>query len=364
MKIESLSLVDFRNFAKINISFHKNITVFIGDNGEGKTNLLESVYFLSTGRSFRIKDEQQLIRKNYEMARISAIYNDGDVKNTVTAVLHPQGKSILINKTPITSIRSFIGKIHTVLFSPMDMDFFDTSPKNRRKFLDVEGSKCSQTLVESLFSYNQLLKERNIYLKQEKVEEEYLLSLDHQLATTQEEIIKFRLDFIQHLNETLTKIYSHLSSEDVIVDVEYDTVFDLVGTNYRESVMSVLQSSRKRDLFYRVTHAGVHRDDMIVKFNGFNVEEYASQGQKRLLIIAIKLSLVRYIQKTKHVTPILLLDDVFSEIDQEKKVRFLDSLPKDIQTIITTTDLNDIRTISEDDVIVYRVAQGSLVKGV
>ncbi len=364
MRIESLSLIDFRNFTKISISFHRNITVFIGDNGEGKTNLLEGVYFLSTGRSFRIKDEQQLIKKEREIARISVVYDDDGVKNTITAVLHPQGKSILINKTPIASIRSFIGRIHTVLFSPMDMDFFDTSPKNRRKFLDVEGSKCSQILVESLFSYNQLLKERNMYLKQENIEEEYLLSLDQQLATTQEEIIKFRVEFIKHLNETLTKIYSHLSSENVVVDVEYDTIFDLTTKNHKQSIINALKNSRKRDLFYRVTHAGVHRDDMIVKFNGFNVEEYASQGQKRLLIIAIKLSLVKYIQKTKRVTPILLLDDVFSEIDQEKKIKFLDSLPKDIQTIITTTDLNDIRTISEDSVIVYRVAQSSVVKGV
>ncbi len=363
MRIDSLKLIDFRNFSRVDVGFHEHTTVFVGNNGEGKTNLLESVYFLTTGRSFRVKDEQRMIRTGKNMSKIVGVFEDDKIKHTVTAVLHPQGKTILFNKTPVLSIKNHIGKIHTVLFSPMDMDFFDTSPKNRRRFLDIEGSKCTQPLVEALFNYNRLLKERNTYLKHNNPEEEYIVSLDHQLTTAQIEIIRFREEFIEFLNQQLTDIYQKLSSEEANIDVKYETVYDLEETDREKHIMSVIQQSRKKDLLYRLSHVGVHRDDMIVQFDGRNVEEYASQGQKRLLIISIKLALVKYIQKTKNISPILLLDDVFSEIDQQRRETFLRCMPKDIQTIVTTTDLSDIQTIDRNHMMIYQVDQNSVIKG-
>lgn len=364
MKIEKLSLINFRNIKNETIDFHSKRTVFIGNNGQGKTNLLESIYFLSMGRSFRLKDDKELIRNNEDIAKIVGVFNDKNVKKTVTSILHPQGKTILINKTAVSSMKSYIGLIHVVLFSPLDMDFFDTSPKNRRRFLDSEGSKCSQGFVDSLFLYNKVLKERNLYLKQHTVDSDYLLALDQQLANTQIEIIRFREEFVLFLNQHLSAMYQQLTSEKHKIDVEYKTVFDLNEQNREKHVLSVIEESKKRDLFYKTTHIGVHREDISVLFDNHPVESYASQGQKRFLIIAIKLVLVKYIQQVKKVTPILLLDDVFSEMDLEKRTRFLMNIPQDIQTIITTTDLKDMSLLNKENLIVYTIRGGVAIKGV
>lgn len=364
MKIEKLSLVDFRNFQKATISFHPNRTVFVGNNGQGKTNLLESIYFLSMGRSFRLKDDKDLIRENQEIAKIVGVFNQKEVKKNVTSIIHPQGKTILINRSPVSSMKSYIGLIHVVLFSPMDMDFFDTSPKNRRKFLDSEGSKCSQTFVDSLFLYNKVLKERNLYLKQDKIQEDYLMVLDKQLAVNQVEIIRFREEFVVFLNKHLSSTYEKLSNEKHIINVEYKTMFDLLEENREQHIMSVIEDSKKRDCYYRTTHVGIHRDDIEFIFDGHKVETFASQGQKRLLIIATKLILVKYIQEIKKVTPILLLDDVFSEMDSDKKDRFIKNIPDEVQTVITTTDLNDISTLNLKNLMVYTISGGVATKGV
>lgn len=364
MKIEKLSLIDFRNYKNESILFHPNRTIFIGNNGQGKTNLLESIYYLSMGRSFRLKDDKNLIRENQEIAKVVGVFNQNNVKRTITSVLHPQGKTILINRSPVSSMKSYIGLIHVVLFSPMDMDFFDSSPKNRRKFLDSEGSKCSQGFVDALFQYNKVLKERNLYLKQDMVDMDYLLVLDEQLANYQIEIIRFREEFVAFLNKHLSNLYEKLSNEKHKIYVEYKTMYNLLEENREQHILRVINDSKKRDMFYRTTHVGVHRDDIEIFFDDNKVENFASQGQKRLLIIAIKLVLVKYIQETKKVVPILLLDDVFSEMDSEKRERFIKNIPEEIQTIITTTDLEDIRTLNIDDLMVYTIRGGVAIKGV
>jgi DNA replication and repair protein RecF len=364
MKIERLSLTNFRNFKSESILFHPNRTVFIGNNGQGKTNLLESIYYLSMGRSFRLKDDKDLIRKNQEIAKIVGEFNENNVKKTITSILHPQGKTILINRSPVSSMKSYIGLIHVVLFSPLDMDFFDTSPKNRRKFLDSEGSKCSQGFVDALFQYNRVLKERNLYLKQERVDNDYLLVLDKQLATNQVEIIRFREEFVLFLNRHLSTIYETLTNEKQTIHVEYKTMYNLEVENRENHILGAIEESKKRDLLYKTTNVGIHREDIEIFFDDHKVETFASQGQKRFLIIAIKLVLVKYIKEIKKVTPILLLDDVFSEMDSEKKDGFLKNIPEDIQTIITTTDLKDMSTLNIENLIVYTIRDGVATKGV
>lgn len=364
MRIEKISLIDFRNYKNESVLFHPKNTVFVGNNGQGKTNLLESIYYLSMGRSFRLKDDKDLIRENQEIAKVVGVFHQNKVKKTITSILHPQGKTILINRSPVSSMKSYIGLIHVVLFSPMDMDFFDTSPKNRRKFLDSEGSKCSKNFVDALFLYNKVLKERNLYLKQDNVDDDYLLVLDSQLAKNQVEIIRFREEFVAFLNAHLSEFYKKLSDEEHKISIEYKTMFNLQAESREQHILSVINDSKKRDMFYKTTHAGVHRDDIEVYFDDHKVETYASQGQRRLLIIAIKLVLVKYIQEVKKVIPILLLDDVFSEMDLEKKDRFIKNIPEEIQTIITTTDLKDISTLNFNNLMVYTIKDGVAIEGV
>ncbi len=364
MKIDSISLRKFRNFEKENMIFHPKTTVLIGDNGQGKTNLLESIYFLTMGRSFRVKDDKDLILHGYDTSKITGVFIEKEVKNVITAVIHPQGKALFLNNNAITSIKSYIGQVNTVLFSPVDMTFFDGLPKLRRKFLDSEGSKCSQQFVAALFNFNRIHKERNFYLKSEKKDITYLDTLDQQISLYQQEILKFRKEFIDYLNETVSGFYQQLSNEEATISIMYKTLFDLNEIGNVNHILGVFQESRERDLLYRTTHVGVHRDDLETFFDGYPIENYASQGQKRLVIIAIKLSLIQYIKKVKQSTPILLLDDVFSELDEKKREKFITMLPSDIQTIITTTDLNDIGVLQSNDMIVYTIKDGHAYKGV
>lgn len=364
MKIESINLSNFRNFNKETIVFHPKTTVLVGNNGQGKTNILESVYLLSMARSFRVKDEKELIQHGSYLSKIAGLFSDKGVKKQITTIIHDQGKTILVNKQAIASIKSFIGEIHTVLFSPSDMTFFDGSPGNRRKFLDSEGSKCSKLFVDALYQYTKTQKERNLYLKNENPDSTYLDVLDQQMVTQQIEIIRFREEFIQFLDDHVTDIYNSLSLENDKVNIVYKTIFDLKSKDREKHIMSVISESRSRDLMYRNTHVGIHRDDLEVYLNDYAVDSYASQGQKRLLIIAIKLALIEYIKKVKKTTPILLLDDVFSEIDIDKRKQFISLLPTDIQTIITTTDLDDISTMKTIDMFVYDVVNGRVQRSI
>ncbi|NLA78467.1 MAG: DNA replication/repair protein RecF [Erysipelothrix sp.] len=364
MKIERLQLVNFRNFEKTQIVFHPETTIFVGNNGQGKTNLLESIYFLATSRSFRLKHDGELIKHGAEMTRVTGVFEHNRVHKTITSIVHDQGKTILLNKQPVSSIKSMVGEVPVVLFSPLDMFFFDDSPRTRRRFLDIEGSKCDQVYVEALYQYNKILKERNLYLKQDNIDFSYLDTLDSQLVEVAVLIINFRERLIQFLNQKTKTLYEKLAKENQDIEIQYQAMIDLEQSNRKEAVLESIKNTRERDLLYKVTNTGVHRDDLIVYFNEKPVENVASQGQKRLLIIAIKLALLEFIEKTTNKTPILLLDDVFSEIDEGKKRNFITVLPKNIQTIITTTSLDEISTLQSNAMTVYTIKDGSALKGV
>ncbi len=364
MKIDQLNLLNFRNFNQAQIVFHPETTVFVGNNGQGKTNLLESVYFLATARSFRVKNDRELIYHGESMARIIGSFTHQQVKKTITSIIHDGGKSILLNKQPVSSLKSMIGEVPIVLFSPMDMFFFDGSPRNRRRFLDIEGSKSNPLIVEALYQYNKILKERNMYLKQDKLDASYLDVLDEQMVEVEVQIINFRESLINFLNQAAQRMYERLANEKADIELHYQTMIDLDLKDRRDQVARMLKASRERDILYKITNVGIHRDDLITYFNGIPIENVASQGQKRLLIIAIKLALIEFLEKATKTTPILLLDDVFSEIDDEKKRNFISLLPKQVQTIITTTSLDELSALQSNDMIVYMINNGSALKGV
>lgn len=360
MKIESVTLTNYRNYRKQTVHFKKNITVFVGQNGQGKTNLLESIYMLSTARSFRVKDDKDLIYVNADIAKVEAELTVDQVLTRLAVVLHPLGKTLMINKQPIKFSRQFLGNCNVVLFSPYDLDFFDGSPKIRRKFLDIEGAKLSTTLTDQLFTYNKLLKERNNHLKNNQIDDDYLDVIDQQLAQTQLEILLFRNQFIDFLNQKTATLYSLLSKQDTQIKITYRSSLKQDAT--LDEIIQQYQQHRGKDLAYRLTHIGVHRDDIEVLMDNQPVTSYGSSGQKRLLIIAMKLVLIQYIQQQTANNPILLLDDVFSELDQQKRLDFIERLPKDIQTIITTTELSHVSTWPKEQLDVYQIDKGIISK--
>jgi DNA replication and repair protein RecF len=355
MRINEIRLNNFRNYGSLKMRFDKRINVLVGDNAQGKTNLLEAISFLSTVRSFRIKDETDLIKKDSEIARIEGLIASTEGEKRLTVMITQTGKSLLIHKNPVRRTSEFIGQCNAVLFTPADMDFFEAPPKVRRRMMDVELSKLSPLYMENLNQYAKVLKERNTYLKQERPDVEYLEVLSDQLVALQVPIILSRKEFLDFITKRISSLFCEFMEETYEVEIKYESESD----NYADLSQQISQkmaSSLKRDITFKMTHIGIHRDDAKFTLNSFDVSSFASQGQKRMLILALKMAILEFIVSKIDTYPILLLDDVFSELDTKKKEKFAQLLPKSVQIMITTTEIDEIKgwPASETDVFVVK----------
>jgi len=361
MKIEQLSLVHYRNITNQTIAFTKDINVIVGKNGQGKTNILEAIHYCSTSRSFRVKDDKLCIQTNESLSRIIGQFQVNDYRKQLKVILNQEGKYLFENNKSFTTNKEFIGLVNTVLFSPNDLFLFDGSPKGRRKFIDTELSKLFPEYVESLFSYNRLLKERNSHLKLNTIDKDYISVLDNQMIQYSIIIHRFRFKFVQYLNSKCPQLFRALIEElDWNIQFQLETFIDEEGD--AEKLKQIYKQNLSKDIMFRSTQLGVHKDDLIVNINGQDIISIASQGQKRMMIIAIKLCLIEYIKEIKKEYPILLLDDVFSEIDEGKRKRFIEFLPKTCQTIVTTTDLSHVQLWEPNRYSVLIIENGQLAK--
>jgi DNA replication and repair protein RecF len=362
MKIEQLSLTHFRNIKSQNLVFDKDVTVIVGKNGQGKTNILEAIHYCSTSRSFRVKDDQLCIQFNQELARIIGLFSVKGNRKQLKVIINQVGKYLFENNKSFSTNKEFIGLVNTVLFSPNDLFLFDGYPKGRRKFIDSELSKLFPEYVEALFSYNKLLKERNNYLKQNSIDKDYIAVLDDQMIEFSIVILNYRYRFIDYLNNHVPKLFQNLIEEtDWNIKISLESVVPRVN-NLRETLKSLYQQSLQKDMLFRSTQIGIHKDDLIIQINDQDLINVASQGQKRMMIIAMKLCLIHYIKENINEFPILLLDDVFSEIDEVKRKRFIEFLPKTCQTIVTTTDISHVQLWSHERYSVVIVSNGNVVK--
>lgn len=362
MKIEQLSLTHFRNIENLNLVFDKDVTVIIGKNGQGKTNVLEAIHYCSTSRSFRVKDDQLCIQFNQELSRIIGVFSVKGNKKQLKVILNQDGKYLFENNKSFSTNKEFIGLVNTVLFSPNDLFLFDGYPKVRRKFIDSELSKLFPEYVEALFSYNKLLKERNNYLKQIQIDKDYISVLDDQMIEYSITVLNYRYRFIDYLNRNVAKLFQDLVEEEswkINLSLESDIPR---GDNLRETLKLMYNQSLNKDIMFKSTQIGIHKDDLVTYINDQELINVASQGQKRMMIIAIKLCLIHYIKENINEFPILLLDDVFSEIDEVKRKRFIEFLPKKCQTIVTTTDISHIKLWSQERYSLFTVSNGNVVK--
>ena len=295
MKLKSIHLRDFRNYANLDLSLNPNINVFIGDNAQGKTNLLESIYFLSTGRSHRIQDEKLCIRSSQSFGMCRAVLeNNGDVQLKV--VLHDKGKTLFYQNQPLKKSSEFIGKMNAVMFSPSDMDLFETSPKARRKLIDVELGKINPFYMDLLSQYLKVLKERNLYLKGNSLDEAYLEVLTTKLVDLQCDIVRFKTAFIDRLNQIISHYYQRLSISNSVIRIHYLGSVEW-SENIKNDLLDKYQKSLDRDKWFKMTHIGVHRDDFEFYIDENEVVNVASQGQRRLIIVALKCSLIEVIEE-------------------------------------------------------------------
>ncbi|MDO4943253.1 MAG: DNA replication/repair protein RecF [Lachnospiraceae bacterium] len=337
MHIKSLELKNYRNYKELAVDFSPGSNLFYGDNAQGKTNILESIYIAGTSKSHRGSKDKELIRFGEEEAHIRLLLDKKEIEHRIDIHLKKRKtKGIAIDGMPIRKSGDLLGLLNIIFFSPEDLSIIKNGPGERRRFLDMELCQLQKIYMYHLSQYNKILKQRNQLLAQIYYEEHLLDTLDiwdMQLVQYGISIIEKRKEFVQELNEIMGKIHDKLTGGKEKIVVLYE---NQAGDDFLEQ----LQKRRDQDLKYKNTGLGPHRDDMKFIVNGIDVRVYGSQGQQRTAALSLKLAEIELVRRKIGDTPILLLDDVLSELDSSRKGYLLESI-KDIQTFITCTGLEE-----------------------
>jgi len=332
MLVKSLKLNNYRNYSNYSIEFNPTLNIIVGKNGVGKTNILESIIVVSNTKSFRTMDDTNLIKKNEEFARISLQADEGDFK----VVINNQNKSLYLNNNSIKKTSEYIGKLNAILFKPLDLQLFTQAPSERRKLLDIEIGKVSKPYLNALLKYNSLLKDKNKLLKEPKIDETLLESIDELMVSPIKTIILKREEFFKTINQYITDYYQQIANCNDQIEIIYKKCCEL------DDVEINLEKSKEKDNYYHYATFGPHHDDYCFKMNNYELNSICSQGQRRMVLIAFKFALIKYIENNTNKTPIVLLDDILSELDQDNQERLLKMLPNNTQVIITNTDINNL----------------------
>lgn len=340
MNITSLSIRNYRNYSNIKFQFPTN-TIFCiyGKNAQGKTNLIESIYFLSNLRSFRTNQLDSLIQKDTNSFFLEAKIETHGHYEDLKIVVSDSQKHLFHFNNPVRKYSDFIGIVNAILFCPDDMHIFSQSPKMRRRFIDMELIKISKSYTQTLSRFQNVLKERNIALKREKVDDALISVYTDQLINYQKVIILQRNAFIKELLSKARELYPFFSDKEEQIDARYKT-FVPVDDDLENHIREKYEHSYEKEKLLKQTLYGIHKDDIEFLLNEKPILEIASQGQKRSYLIALKLALAKIIKEKTGQNPILLLDDIFSEFDNDRKQQLLHQLPRDMQIFITTTELD------------------------
>lgn len=360
MYIKRLQMLNYRNYKSLNITLGKNVNVFMGDNAQGKTNILEAIYYCAFAKSHRTSKDRELINWNSDSAYVSLLVGKDRLdKNIDINILKDGKKAIKINKIKVSKIGELFGNFNVVMFSPEDLKIIKDSPGVRRKFIDMELCQLNSKYYYNLVQYNKVLNERNVVLKNRKLDSEILDIYDIQLANFGYHIIIERLKYINKLNFYGKDIHKDISSGKENVEFKYiSTIKDL--EDIENSFYELLRRNRKKDIEKGTTSIGPHRDDFIVLINDVDTKSFGSQGQQRSAVLTIKFSSLNIIKEMTSEYPVLLLDDVLSELDFNRK-RYILSTIGEIQTIITCTGIEDLTNYLDNSSRVFKVKEGEIL---
>lgn len=356
MHIKNLKLHNFRNYDDISINFSSKSNIIIGNNGSGKTNIVEAIYVLGLTKSFRGTTESVLIKNDKNETIIEGdIYNDLTKKYTVS--FSNKEKKVKINNKVVDKISNYISNINIILFNPDDLKVIKLSPNLRRKMLNIDISQLNNKYLINLSIYNKLLKQRNSYLKtlylNNYASKEYLDILTNKLIELGQSIYLERKLFLEKINSKISKIYKNIC-KDGILEVFYYSIYN----DSLEKVKKKYKDNLNKDLMFGKTEIGIHHDDIIFKLDGNLLKDYGSEGQQKNAILAFKLSEIDIFKEIKKNNPILILDDLFSELDNEKINNIMKYLNNDIQKFITVTDLDYVNKKFINESNVFEVKNG------
>ena len=359
MIVESVELKDYRNYDFLDMKFNENVNIIYGDNAQGKTNILESIYMCSTSKSHRGSKDKEIIRFGQDESHIKLNVIKHDMRYRIDMHLKKnKSKGIAVNGIPIKKAVELFGIINIVFFSPEDLNIIKEGPSERRRFIDMELSQLDKIYLSNLVNYNKVLNQRNKLLKDLSYmpSEQLMQTLDiwdMQLIRYGKLIIKGRENFIERINEIIRGIHSKLTGGTEILQLSY---VPFINENEFENK---LKESREKDIKYKSTGTGPHKDDLIFLINGNDVRKYGSQGQQRTAALSLKLSEIELVKLVIKDTPVLLLDDVLSELDSNRQNFLINSIG-DIQTVVTCTGLDEFINNRININKVFKVTNGNV----
>ena len=338
MYIKEIELNNFRNYKEQKVSFSKGVNIFIGKNAQGKTNLLEGIYLNAFGKSFKNVKDKELIKFGEEYCRIKTVSENEEGENTTEIVIKNDGrKGIKKDGVKVRRASELLDRIYIIVFSPEDLRIVKDEPEKRRKFINRELCQIRAGYLYDLNEYNRILKQRNIYLKEREIDEDLLDIWDRQLASCGTRIIRKRKQFIERIDEISRKIHYGITDNQERLALKYESNIP-ASANTEEDFYELLVATREDDIRNGTTGRGPHRDDFSINADAVDLRKFGSQGQQRTAALSLKLSEIKIIEEEKREKPVLLLDDVLSELDNDRQVMLIKSLG-DNQLFITTTDI-------------------------
>lgn len=357
MIIESVELKNYRNYDEIHIDFDPGTNVLYGDNAQGKTNILEAVYVCATTKSHRGSKDREMIEFGEEESHIKMHLRKEGVPYRIDMHLKKnKTKGVAVNGIPIKKASQLFGVVNVVFFSPEDLNLIKNGPAERRRFVDLELCQLNRLYVHSLVQYNKVIVQRNKLLKDLALQPEYEEMLDiwdMQLVSYGKELIRYRREFIDQLNSIIQEIHFNLSGQKEHLLIRYEP------NTEAEELATAVKRSRFSDMKQKTTLVGPHRDDISFYVNEIDIRKFGSQGQQRTAALSLKLAEIELVKRLVRDYPILLLDDVLSELDSGRQQHLLSCISH-IQTLITCTGLDDFISHNFQIDKVFRVVSGTI----
>ena len=374
MRIKSLKLLYFRNYLSMNIDVHPSLNVLVGNNANGKTNIIESIFCLALGRSYRTKSDSECIMFGETATAMSCVVNKNDKNLDIMLGINNKGKSAKIAGVKKTKLTDFVGELNVVLFSPEDLQLVKGSPSLRREFINREFYQFSRIYHKYYLMYQHLLKQRNSYLKdmrknpKDEMSLAYLETITSQLAKVAIYITRERVSFVNDISKLTYQNMLNISNGQESLKIRYkSSVLEALNINdisdeifNEENLTNVMMKKLYDDIMRGSTKIGPHQDDLEFYINDLDAKMYASQGQQRSIVLSLKLAEINYLKTKTGTYPVLLLDDVLSELDKNRQLKLLDAINENVQTFITTPSISDIKEDLLKKAKVFKIENGNI----
>ncbi len=357
MHITDLELTNFRKFSKFKLENLKLLNAIIGKNGVGKTSIIESIYFGSLAKSFKSYYDDVLLKEKKSFFKIKINLKNEKIDKKLEIIVNGKEKKAKKDNQLIKKLSDYICEYSVVLFSPDDIRLIKDNPNTRRNYLNIELSNVNKEYIKLVNSYNKIIKNKNDYLKKininSNLDTKYLDVLDEKISEIGISICNYRKEYIENINKYINKIFKKFKKNDEL-KIKYVSEF---LEKSKDEVLYLLKKVRNKEINLGLTTTGVHRDDFEFIHNEKNAADYSSQGTQKLILLSLKLSEIKVLDNIYKIKPILLLDDLFSELDEINQKKVMKLISKKYQTFITTTDLNNIKIKDLSNVNVIKIRE-------